>query len=179
VSAGAANDTRFDFSSAINDPAGGFLRDFVFNAGFYDSGDTTGPGAGTDRFVISAGNNTNRDSSFPKNSGHDPVAISTSGWYTFQDNFFDNAGALSVLMSILDSDGNLVYSWLLGGDPISGVGGNRYGWFVNNEFTFLAIDNASLTTTPLPATLPMFASGLGVLGLLRWRKKRKSLVAAA
>jgi len=82
-------------------------------------------------------------------------------------------------MSILDSDGNLVYSWLLGGDPISGVGGNRYGWFVNNEFTFLAIDNASLTTTPLPATLPMFASGLGVLGLLRWRKKRKSLVAAA
>jgi PEP-CTERM motif len=179
LSSGAATDTRFDFSSAINTPAGGFLRDFVFNAGYYDSSNTGAPGAGTNRFVIAAGNNAGRGNSYPQDPGHDPIAISTSGWYTFEDNFFDNAGVLSVLMSILDSDGNLVYSWLLGGDPISGVGGNRYGWFVNNEFTFLAIDNASLTTTPLPATLPMFTSGLGVLGLLRWRKKRKSLVAAA
>jgi hypothetical protein len=30
--------------------------------------------------------------------------------------------------------------------------------------------------TPLPATLPLFASGLGVLGLLGWRRKRKARV---
>ena len=29
--------------------------------------------------------------------------------------------------------------------------------------------------TPLPATLPLFASGLGALGLLGWRRKRKAL----
>ena len=29
------------------------------------------------------------------------------------------------------------------------------------------------TATPLPAALPLFASGLGALGLLGWRKKRK------
>ncbi len=30
------------------------------------------------------------------------------------------------------------------------------------------------TATPLPATLPLFASGLGALGLLGWRRKRKA-----
>jgi hypothetical protein len=29
-------------------------------------------------------------------------------------------------------------------------------------------------TTPLPAALPLFASGLGALGLLGWRRKRKN-----
>jgi hypothetical protein len=29
-------------------------------------------------------------------------------------------------------------------------------------------------TTPVPGTLPLFVSGLGAIGLLRWRKKRKS-----
>lgn len=33
--------------------------------------------------------------------------------------------------------------------------------------------------TPLPATLPLFASGLGGLGFLRWRRKRKMVRAAA
>jgi hypothetical protein len=30
------------------------------------------------------------------------------------------------------------------------------------------------TVTPLPATLPLFATGLGALGLLGWRRKRKA-----
>jgi len=29
------------------------------------------------------------------------------------------------------------------------------------------------SNTPLPAALPLFATGLGVLGLLGWRRKRK------
>jgi hypothetical protein len=33
--------------------------------------------------------------------------------------------------------------------------------------------------TPLPAALPLFAGGLGVMGLLGWRKKRKAAAAAA
>lgn len=32
--------------------------------------------------------------------------------------------------------------------------------------------------TPLPAALPMFAGGLGAMGLLGWRKKRKAVAAA-
>jgi hypothetical protein len=37
----------------------------------------------------------------------------------------------------------------------------------------------SLTPTPLPAALPLFASGLGASGLLGWRRKRKNAAAIA
>jgi hypothetical protein len=30
---------------------------------------------------------------------------------------------------------------------------------------------------PLPSALPLFATGLGALGLLQWRRKRKALAA--
>jgi hypothetical protein len=33
-------------------------------------------------------------------------------------------------------------------------------------------------TTPVPATLPLFASGLGALGLLGWYRKRKAQAVA-
>ena len=33
--------------------------------------------------------------------------------------------------------------------------------------------------TPLPASLPLFATGLGALGLLGWRRKRKNAAVAA
>ena len=39
------------------------------------------------------------------------------------------------------------------------------------EFTLFVSD----TATPLPATLPLFATGLGALGLLGWRRKRKTV----
>jgi hypothetical protein len=32
-----------------------------------------------------------------------------------------------------------------------------------------------LTPTPLPAALPLFVTGIGGLGLLGWRRKRKSV----
>jgi hypothetical protein len=35
-----------------------------------------------------------------------------------------------------------------------------------------------VTATPLPAALPLFATGLGGLGLLGWRRKRKAQAAA-
>jgi hypothetical protein len=51
--------------------------------------------------------------------------------------------------------------------------------------TFFLITSGGVTSTsvdlsgtaspiPLPAALPLFATGLGALGLLGWRKKRKS-----
>ena len=40
------------------------------------------------------------------------------------------------------------------------------------------IGTAEVSTTPLPAALPLFATGLGALGLLGWRRKRKTAALA-
>ena len=36
-----------------------------------------------------------------------------------------------------------------------------------------------VASTPIPAALPLFATGLGALGLLGWRRKRKAIAAGA
>ena len=46
-------------------------------------------------------------------------------------------------------------------------------------FTFDFSPGLISTTTPLPATLPLFATGLGALGLFGWRMKRKNAAAIA
>jgi hypothetical protein len=37
-----------------------------------------------------------------------------------------------------------------------------------------AVSGDNIGTTPLPTTIPLFATGLGAFGLFGWRKKRKS-----
>jgi hypothetical protein len=55
------------------------------------------------------------------------------------------------------------------------------GTFVGDDEQFHGADFGSflVATTPLPAALPLFATGLGALGLLGWRRKRKAAQAAA
>ena len=66
-------------------------------------------------------------------------------------------------------------------------GNGAPGRFDTNALIFTAgLDNNAhgllgeiqATTTPLPAALPLFATGLGGLGLLGWRRKRKAQAAA-
>ncbi len=58
-----------------------------------------------------------------------------------------------------------------------GIPASDYGMLLVNANEITAQVNGS-SATPLPATLPLFASGLGALGLLRWRRKRKVALAA-
>ena len=48
------------------------------------------------------------------------------------------------------------------------------GLRIENVSQDLGVDSGGL---PLPAALPLFATGLGALGLLGWRRKRKALAA--
>jgi hypothetical protein len=145
VETGDPNDTRFDWSSAINNPAGNHRRDFVFNAGFYNDSDLTGSGP---RFVISASNNAGRSNAFPKNPGRNPISITATGWYTFEHRFYNvGLGVLAVDLRITTLGGAPLHTWTMSDatDVIgSTVGGHRYGWFVIQEFPVLAIDNVNL-----------------------------------
>ena len=167
----AYNDTRFDYSSAVNDNTGSFLRGFIFNAGFYND-----EGLG-DRFVISASLAAGRMDSDPKNPVKDPITIATTGWYIFNHKFYDDGSdVLAVDLSISDAADNLVKTWSLSdpSDIIStDVGGSRYGWFVNNEFDYLSIDNTS-HVVPEPPVLLLFC--IPFLGLISWKLLRRSFV---
>ena len=50
----------------------------------------------------------------------------------------------------------------------------------SDDYPLYAISGVlnTVDTTPLPAALPLFATGLGALGLLGRRRKRKSAAAA-
>src|SRR5688572_3132845 len=158
-----ANDTRFDFSSAINNTSCEHRRDFVFNGGFYTDTDSTGTGP---RFVFSASNNAGRGNSDPKNPGRMPYTINVEGWYTFEHRFRDNgSGVLTVDLTIKNAAGVPLMMWTLS-DPSdvigSTVGGNRYGWFVINEFPFLAFDTSALIGFQDYCTVPASTPGAKV-----------------
>ena len=55
--------------------------------------------------------------------------------------------------------------------------GVTYTAFLNEDQQVGTLADPS--TTPLPAALPLFASGLGALGLLGWRRKKKAAAIAA
>jgi hypothetical protein len=53
---------------------------------------------------------------------------------------------------------------------------NTYDVRDGGSVSYFALNSRSGSTPPLPAALPLFATGLGVLGLLGWRKKRGNAV---
>jgi hypothetical protein len=52
------------------------------------------------------------------------------------------------------------------------------GLITTEEDDLLASVAGTATPTPLPAALPLFATGIGALGLLGWRRKRKARAGA-
>jgi hypothetical protein len=67
----------------------------------------------------------------------------------------------------------------------TGIGSGSYnlGTTVGGANLGLRIDTVSVNgapvPTPLPAALPLFAAGLGILGVAGWRKKRKACGSSA
>ena len=95
-----------------------------------------------------------------------------------------NGSTATLLASIqipFSSGPSAAYTLYSDSDPLLGAG----NYIIS---TYLAVGNVtdpnfqvnfSLSQTPLPAALPLFASGLGAMGLLGWRKRRKAAAVAA
>jgi hypothetical protein len=69
---------------------------------------------------------------------------------------------------------------LIGGNPTDiacGVG--CFVIYTDTPSDLHAITSLTVSQTPLPAALPLFAGGLGGLGLFGWRRKRKNAPAIA
>jgi len=60
--------------------------------------------------------------------------------------------------------------------PYIAVGGFSGTWTAEEGGSCAA---SAVCTTPIPATFPLLATGLGALGLFGWRKKRKTAAALA
>jgi hypothetical protein len=55
----------------------------------------------------------------------------------------------------------------------------EYGSAYTDDAGTWTTTQGDLSATPLPAALPLFAGGLGVMGAFRWRRKRKAAAIAA
>lgn len=103
------------------------------------------------------------------------------GWYydnvlfTNGQPLFDNNG---VLFNFVTSTGTdiLANLYSVGSDFYLSVDNPTSLWSVGDPGTLQASDPPE---TPIPATLPLFATGLAMAGLFGWRSKRKALAAIA
>ena len=70
---------------------------------------------------------------------------------------------------------SFIFQWLGGDDTLSftaAIPANGYCCYGP------ALDNVELNAVPLPAALPLFAAGLGVMGYIGSRRRRKAALAA-
>lgn len=142
----------WDVSSAVNDQAGFFRRDFVFHTASNSSR----------QILVGASNTTN----FAPiaNLGTGPHYIVTnSGWHTLQWVYRTAGdGTLAVDLNLRSAAGALLFTRTLNSAQdlvATQIGGNRYLWFTFVQSDRLAIDNARLnslvrealfSSTPLP-----------------------------
>ena len=162
---------QFDLTQAISQDNSGtpdHLRDFYFNV------NTT-----TDDMTVWADSSTgatNVGGNFIRGGGlgGTPFQFTSSGWYTLEWKFYEDAGLLNVDTSI---DGTFVHSFspssandVIAGTLATGlpVSSHRYMWFVNAGQT-TAIDNSTIAAIPEPTSLTLL--GLASIGLMARRRR--------
>jgi hypothetical protein len=139
VLSGANAAYGWDASSAVNDQAGSFRRDFIFHTASNTSG----------QILVGASNVTNFTPRGDLATGLHYV-VASSGWYTLQWVYRDAGdGSLAVDLNLRDQAGSVLFTRTLNNaaDVIATqIGGNRYLWLTFVQSDRLAIDNARLNS---------------------------------
>jgi hypothetical protein len=143
----------FDYSVAISTQGGGHLRDYMFHVGVTDQG-----------LLVNASNNSDLNYNEWKLENENSASfytVTASGWYTLQQDFYDDGGNVSVDMNLLDSSGTELWNVTRtsSDDVATTAGGHRYGWFTYNNIEGLAVDNTSMIPEPASAGLLLLMSG--------------------
>jgi hypothetical protein len=108
-------------------------------------------------------------------------------------NYSANNGPVSVIADVRDGTSNtIIFS-----ETVTAPATNQPGTWQQYTFDFIpdgtsntisftegangpsyvGLDDVSVTATPIPSALPLFATGIGALGLLGWRRRRKATAA--
>ena len=152
--------------------SGSFGNGAAFLPGSILTIDTTAGTVSNSNLLVSAGNNPS-----PANTFTD-ANIFQDG--SFHQPFWWRLGVLPADQTNLTMFGDPVTSFQ-GFSPLGGpVGLVTYtGPWGGSNGSFDTELTLTPLATPLPGALPLFATGLGALGLLGWRKKRKAAAPAA
>jgi hypothetical protein len=114
-----------DWDVSLNDNTGAFLRDFVFNLCT-----TAADGGG---FYVSTSNGAGGCST-------GPTEVTTSGWYTFNHQFYDVGGQIAADLIVTNSsDATITSSLQETGILAADAGGPNYGWFPDEDVLGLPI----------------------------------------
>jgi hypothetical protein len=159
---GAANASTFDVSGTFSDGTtiGGFIAIDV-SAGTVTSEDITTSRTGVGPFTAT-----------PSVVGSSPIILE------FGDTNSDELDLLLPVSTLVGYAGGALCTFSA---SLEGVCTDQATNLRNLPGAFsLSLNSGSLTpvATPLPAALPLFATGIGGLGLLGWRRKRKAQTVA-
>jgi hypothetical protein len=101
-----------------------------------------------------------------------PFNLLADNFASYGYQFSVSDGTLTGLFEETDAATYLFQFYLLPGNvALINLWFPQYG---NSVIGIAPPDFVAVTATPLPAALPLFATGLGAMGLFNWRRKRKN-----
>jgi hypothetical protein len=169
TAAGSAADGYFPFTGSgtltVTTGAGGDLvtgmtGSFTSNGGTVVTDTVTGVGP------VGSGSTSTDNLVFPIGTTFTGPPVVTSGSYTSVANLDTHGLAIDTTAGVF-----VIYSTVVPNASPSEATGNFYSQVPAGGGFGVGVFN--LEQTPLPAALPLFASGLGGLGLLGWLRKRQ------
>lgn len=158
----------YNFSGTLSDSAGNVTGTFTYDSGNITSYSFLLPSSPTLNPVSGSSYTLDNSDSNVLNFGSDKFRFYVNGTdFTNLDLYFTSVGG--VLQFVLAAPG-------VGSDGLR-QGPNVFGSQPTFDETFISGAASAVGSTPLPAALPLFASGLVALGLFGRRRQRKTALA--